>query len=140
MKPFVIFLFAATALAQTSCPVKLEAGFWRHCRNTSAQCPDCDTNCINFQLTNLLQDKIVHLEIMAKFDETGLVSREIKRPVAFIYESDDSTNPGKRQDYLWNLESVRGSPKFTAWIHKLTFKNGSYWKDNGSKLCSVSHK
>ena len=127
-------------MAQTSCPVKLEAGFVRNCKNTSEQCPNCDTNCINFKLKNLMQDKIVHLAIMTKFDETGLISSDIKCPVAFIYESDDSTNPGKRRDYLWNLESVSASPKFSAWIHKLTFENGSYWKDNGSKLCSVSHK
>jgi hypothetical protein len=99
MKPIVMFLFAATALAQTSCPVKLEVGFWRNCKNTSSKCLNCDTNCINFKLTNLMADKIVHLEIMAKFDETKLNPGEKGR--TDIYVSDDSTAPGQRRDYLW---------------------------------------
>jgi len=138
MKPFVVFLFAATALAQTSCPVRFEVGLVRNCENTSIRCRNCATDCINFKLTNLLEDKITHLEIMAKFDETVLKQGEKGR--TYIYVSDDATSPGKQREYLWHLYLVSASLKFTAWIHKLTFENGSYWKDNGAKLCSVSYK
>ena len=42
-------------------PVKLEVSFWRNCENSASKCLNCDTNCINFKLTNLMADKIVHL-------------------------------------------------------------------------------
>jgi len=77
----------------------------RNCKNTSSQCRNCDANCINFKLTNLMADKIMHLEIMAKFDETGLNQSEKGR--TYIYVSDDSTSPGKRRDYFWHLAGLR---------------------------------